>query len=150
MPADKPRTNSSTSLSGKLSASPHHHHHLRLLVSFFWRLLLVFFTSFFPSRFPSFPPHSFALSLGRIVHKASTVSQAAGHPVTRRGLFEVFEDANSRDRTPNEISRCSSSCVFLFSPRPPPPPLLLPPRVPTRFSSSSAAPGCNMLRIRAS
>lgn len=42
---------------------------------------------------------------GGPVHKAGTVSQAAGHPVTCRGPFEVFEKANSRDRTPNEISR---------------------------------------------
>lgn len=49
------------------------------------------------------------------MHKAGTVSQAAGHPVTRRGSFEVFENANSRDRPPNEISRCVLSLFPLSS-----------------------------------
>jgi len=62
----------------------------------------------------SSPPPSSSLP-GGPVHKAGTVSQAAGHPVTRRGPFEVFENANSRDRTPNEISRCvQPRAVSLF------------------------------------
>lgn len=59
------------------------------------------------------------------MHKEGTVSQAAGHPVTRRGSFEVFENANSRDRTPNEISRCVH------------------PRAVSLFPLSSLAPHCD-------
>jgi len=62
-----------------------------------------------------FPPPPSSSLPGGPVHKAGTVSQAAGHPVTRRGPFEVFENANSRDRTPNEISRCvQPRAVSLF------------------------------------
>lgn len=59
------------------------------------------------------------------MHKAGRVSQAAGHPVTRRGPFEVFENANSRDRTPNEISRGAH------------------PRAVSLLPLSSLAPHCN-------
>lgn len=64
---------------------------------------------------------------GGPIHKTGTMSQAAGHPVTRRDPFEVFENANSRDRTPNEISRCAY------------------PRVVYLFPLPSLAPHCNMV-----
>jgi len=110
---------------------PTSHGRIRVLLS---ASLLLFLISSSLSSILSFPLPLTSLSPllpDGPVHKTGTVSQAAGHPVTRKDLFEVFENVNSRDRTPNEISRCMH------------------PRAVSLFSLSSLKPHCNTVASHA-